>query len=100
MTTTLFVCHEGQRTGAPLLLLWLIRWLLANTAIRPVVALMRDGPLREEFSALCPTYTFSTRPVAERWHRRLRRRLHSTQTNDPDTWLAGSWPGSTPIAST
>jgi len=89
MTTTLFVCHEGQRTGAPLLLLWLIRWLLANTAIRPVVALMRDGPLREEFSALCPTYTFSTRPVAERWHRRLRRRLHSTQTNDPDAWLAG-----------
>ena len=75
MTTTLFVCHEGQRTGAPLLLLWLIRWLLANTAIRPVVALMRDGPLREEFSALCPTHTFSTRPVAERWHRRLRRRL-------------------------
>jgi len=88
MTTTLFVCHEGQRTGAPLLLLWLIRWLLANTAIRPVVALMRDGPLREEFSALCPTYTFSTRPVAERWHKRLRRRLTPSQTSDPDTWLA------------
>jgi len=89
MTTTLFVCHEGQRTGAPLLLLWLIRWLLANTAIRPVVALMRDGPLREEFSALCPTYTFITQPVAERWHRRLRRRLLTTHTNDPDAWLAG-----------
>jgi glycosyltransferase involved in cell wall biosynthesis len=89
MTSTLFVCHEGQRTGAPLLLLWLIRWLLANTAIRPVVALMRDGPLREEFSALCPTYTFSTRPVAERWHKRLSRRLANSQTGDPDTWLAG-----------
>jgi glycosyltransferase involved in cell wall biosynthesis len=88
MTSTLFVCHEGQRTGAPLLLLWLIRWLLANTAIRPVVALMRDGPLREEFSALCPTYTFSTRPVAERWHKRLSRRLTSSQTGDPEAWLA------------
>jgi len=88
MTTTLFVCHEGQRTGAPLLLLWLIRWLLANTSISPVVALMRDGPLREEFSALCPTYTFSTRPVAERWHKRLRRRLTSSPTGDPDDWLA------------
>ena len=89
MTTTLFVCHEGQRTGAPLLLLWLIRWLMANTTIRPVVALMRDGPLREEFSALCPTYTFSTRPVAERWHKRLHRRLLSNHTNDPGAWLAG-----------
>ena len=88
MTTTLFVCHEGQRTGAPLLLLWLIRWLLANTSIRPVVALMRDGPLRDEFAALCPTYTFITRPVAERWHKRLSRRLTNSQTGDPDGWLA------------
>ena len=72
--TTLFVCHEGQRTGAPLVLLWLIRWLVAHTTIRPVVALMRDGPLRQEFEALCPTHTF-TRPVAEPWTRRLRRRI-------------------------
>jgi len=87
MKTTLFVCHEGQRTGAPLLLLWLIRWLLANTSIRPVVALMRDGPLRQEFGAICPTYTF-TKPVAERWHKRLQRRFIATQTTDPEAWLA------------
>jgi glycosyltransferase involved in cell wall biosynthesis len=88
MTTTLFVCHEGQRTGAPLVLLWLIRWLVAHTSIRPVVALMRDGPLREEFSVVCPTFTFSTRPVAERWHKRLGRRLRASKTSNPDTWLA------------
>lgn len=86
--TTLFVCHEGQRTGAPLLLLWLIRWLVANTSIQPVVALMRDGPLRKEFAALCPTHTFS-RPQAERWTRRLRRRFDPTLCPDPDAWLAG-----------
>jgi len=63
--------------------------VLATTALRPVVALMRAGPLREEFSALCPTYTFITQPVAERWHRRLRRLLLTTHTNDPDAWLAG-----------
>ena len=85
---TLFVCHEGQRTGAPLVLLWLIRWLVANTSIRPVVALMRDGPLRQEFAALCPTHTFS-RPVAERWTRRLRRRFDPSLCPDPDAWLAG-----------
>jgi glycosyltransferase involved in cell wall biosynthesis len=49
---------------------------------------MRDGPLREEFSALCPTYTFSTRPVAERWHKRLSRRLTRSKTGDPEAWLA------------
>jgi glycosyltransferase involved in cell wall biosynthesis len=87
MSTTLFVCHEGQRTGAPLLLLWLIRWLVANTSIQPVVALMREGPLQEEFSAVCPTYTF-VRPIQERWHRRLRRKFSPNAANDPDSWLA------------
>lgn len=87
MPTTLFVCHEGQRTGAPLVLLWLIRWLIANTTIRPEVALMRDGPLREEFAALCPTHTFS-RPTAEPWTRRLRRRFDRSLSPDPETWLA------------
>jgi glycosyltransferase involved in cell wall biosynthesis len=87
MIKTLFVCHEGQRTGAPLLLLWLIRWLKSHTSIQPVVALMRDGPLKAEFSALCPTYTFE-RPGLERWHRRLRRKLLTGPPLDPDGWLA------------
>ena len=84
---TLFVCHEGQRTGAPLVLLWLIRWLKSNSSMQPVVALMRDGPLKEEFSALCPTYTFE-RPGLERWHRRLRRKILPGPPLDPDAWLA------------
>ena len=87
MIKTLFVCHEGQRTGAPLLLLWLIRWLKSHPTIQPVVALMRDGPLKAEFSALCPTYTFE-RPGLERWHRRLRRKLLPGPPLDPDAWLA------------
>jgi glycosyltransferase involved in cell wall biosynthesis len=87
MSTTLFVCHEGQRTGAPLLLLWLIRWLVAHTSIRPVVALMRDGPLRAQFAAICPTHIFS-RPIAEPWQRRVQRRLLRSPSNDPDSWLA------------
>ena len=45
MTTTFFVGHQGQRTGAPLLLLWLIRWLLANTFITQPVAERRHGEL-------------------------------------------------------
>jgi hypothetical protein len=87
MIKTLFVCHEGQRTGAPLLLLWLIRWLKSHTSIQPVVALMRDGPLKAEFSALCPTHTFE-RPGLERWHRRLRRKFLPGPPLDPDAWLA------------
>lgn len=84
----LFVCHEGQRTGAPLLLLWLLRWLTSHTDLEPVVALMRDGPLRQEFSALCPTHPFSPPPLSERWHRRLRRRLAPAASQDPAGWLA------------
>ena len=84
----LFVCHEGQRTGAPLLLLWLLRWLTSHTTLEPVVALMRDGPLQQEFSALCPTHTFTPPPLSERWHRRLQRRLAPAASQDPAGWLA------------
>jgi len=84
----LFVCHEGQRTGAPLLLLWLLRWLKEHSSLQPMVALLREGPLEEEFRTVAPTHTFRPPPVSERWHRRLRRRVLDRAPQDPAGWLA------------
>ncbi|MFN7899989.1 MAG: hypothetical protein ACK5N0_10055 [Synechococcaceae cyanobacterium] len=70
------------------MLLWLIRWLMANSAIRPQVALMRHGPPREEFEAVCPTNSFIRR-TAEPWTRRLRRRF------DPFPSWCGAMPAAT-----
>lgn len=39
-----FCLQEGGTHQYPLLLLRLIRWMLANTSIRPVMALMWDDP--------------------------------------------------------
>jgi glycosyltransferase involved in cell wall biosynthesis len=88
MKRVLFVCHDASRTGAPLLLFWLVRWLVTHNRVEAHVAILRDGPLREEFEALCPTATW--RPAGPTpWTRRLASKLtRRPLAIDPDAWLA------------
>jgi glycosyltransferase involved in cell wall biosynthesis len=51
----LFLSHDAQPHGAQISLLHLVRWLAANTRIRPRILLKRDGPLRQEFAAVGET---------------------------------------------
>ncbi len=73
----LFVSHMATRSGAPLLLLWLLRWLMEHGQdVDPAVVLLSDGPLRPEFEALAPTVTWSQplfQPLRERLATRLGR---------------------------
>jgi glycosyltransferase involved in cell wall biosynthesis len=88
MKRVLFVCHDASRTGAPLILFWLLRGLVAHEAVEAHVAILRDGPLRQDFEALCPTETwrpFQPTPWQERLVAKVRRRPLSV---DPDAWLA------------
>jgi glycosyltransferase involved in cell wall biosynthesis len=59
----LFVSHDASRTGAPLLLLWLVQWLRQHSSIEVSAILMRDGPLRREFEKVCPTYFWNPPPL-------------------------------------
>ena len=88
MKRVLFVCHDASRTGAPLMLLWLVRGLLAHPSVEAHVAILRDGPLREDFEALCPTETWRpSRPTP--WQQRLAAKVSRRPlTVDPDAWLA------------
>ena len=52
--TVLFISHDAHRTGAPLLLLCLLKWLKNNTNVPFEVLLRQDGALRREFEALAP----------------------------------------------
>jgi glycosyltransferase involved in cell wall biosynthesis len=54
----LFICHDACRTGAPLLLLNLLKWLKKNANVSFEVLLLRDGPLHSEFAALAPVHIF------------------------------------------
>ncbi len=51
----LFLGHDATRTGAPLLLLGIIKWLKAHSAITPAVLLKRGGELALEYGAIAPT---------------------------------------------
>ncbi len=51
----LFVSHMATRSGAPLLLLWLWRWLMQHErGIDPAVVLLSEGSLRPDFEAPAP----------------------------------------------
>jgi glycosyltransferase involved in cell wall biosynthesis len=63
--TVLFVSHSGSRTGSPIVLLEIVRWIRSNTDIRCSVLFWAGGSLVPEFEELAPC-----------------RVLHSAQTNN------------------
>jgi glycosyltransferase involved in cell wall biosynthesis len=51
----LFISHEADRSGAPIVLLRLLRWLKSHSGLQARVLLQRGGELRAEFEAVAPT---------------------------------------------
>ena len=82
----LFVGHDASRTGAPIVLLQLLRWLKTNTDLHFGVLLGHGGPLVDEYRSLAPTWVVSDVveqsqglfpyldrvPGLKRWRRALR----------------------------
>lgn len=52
----LFVSHDATRTGAPIVLLHLLRWLRSNTKINITLLLKQGGEMEGEFESLAKTY--------------------------------------------
>ncbi|QQL50201.1 glycosyltransferase family 4 protein [Mucilaginibacter ginkgonis] len=53
----LFIVHDAARSGAPVLLLYFLRWLkVYDNEIKFDVLILRDGPLRKDFEALAKTF--------------------------------------------
>ena len=65
MEPVLFVSHQATRTGAPHVLLHLLRWVRANTDLDVHVLLLRPGPLEPEFSALGPLTVLTDVPLGQ-----------------------------------
>ena len=61
----LFIGHDAGRTGAPFVLLNLLKWLKSNTTIPFEVLLRQGGALEPEFCKLAPTYRLHG------WHSRF-----------------------------
>ncbi len=54
----LFISHDASRTGAPLLLLYLLQWLKSNTNIEIHVLLKTGGDIEKEFLAFDGCYNY------------------------------------------
>src|SRR5687767_3217612 len=79
MKRILFIGHEAERTGAPIILLHLLRWIKTN---RPdfiiEMLLLRDGELRDSYEKFVKVYVVPPRrmpQIVERGMRFVRRRL-------------------------
>jgi len=57
--SVLFISHDASRTGAPIVLLHLLRWIKDNSNISFQIILRNGGELEEEFRAIAPTFIFS-----------------------------------------
>ena len=85
----LFLGHEASRTGAPLALLLLMRWLQENSAHRCELFLKTGGELEAEYAAAVPTTNLETAtrrnlperlrgaltPRSRRWQEKIHRRV-------------------------
>ena len=58
----LFVSHDATPTGAPYLLLHLLRWFRENSKLQFKIALKKSGPLEAQFRELGPTAVFESDP--------------------------------------
>jgi glycosyltransferase involved in cell wall biosynthesis len=85
----LFVSHDATRTGAPIVLLHLLRWLQAHSARPFSVIVRRPGDLSPEFTKVAETLLLDER-TPNSVLRRLTKRL-GHQTEVPAAWRDRDW---------
>lgn len=71
----LFVSHEATRTGAPLMLLWCLRWMRDHSDLDFSVVLRQGGELASEFAKVAPVSLVYGEPPGTRTPQRVLRRL-------------------------
>jgi glycosyltransferase involved in cell wall biosynthesis len=77
----LFLGHDAGLTGAPLLLLELIKWLKANSTIRTSLLLKRGGEIQAAYQEVTPTHFHCENPGL---HWRLLRKLRLARDMRPN----------------
>ena len=60
MTKILFISHDASRTGAPILLLRLIKEVKKTALVKIIILLKNGGELEKDFETLGPTFIWNT----------------------------------------
>ncbi|MCC3153808.1 glycosyltransferase family 4 protein [Hymenobacter sp. BT770] len=77
MKKILFISHEATRTGAPIVLLHLIRWLKEQTDLEPSVLILKGGgDMQVDFEQIANTFVWRKNPPMSRWKRNIKRLLN------------------------
>src|SRR5438477_6804461 len=73
----LFIGNDASRTGAPVLLLELIKWVGTHSSFQPSVLLKRGGEIERDYHAIAPTRCLAeeNEKLNRRVHRQVLRRL-------------------------
>jgi glycosyltransferase involved in cell wall biosynthesis len=58
----LYVSHDANRAGAPILSLHILRWLQANKDVTLGIMLLKGGSLEGEFAKIAPTMIVESKP--------------------------------------
>lgn len=72
----LFVGHDSRRSGAPILLLEIIKWFKKNTSYEIIILLKKGGALIEEYQKLGKTIIFYENFPSLHWRIRKIRNLN------------------------
>lgn len=62
MNKVLFISHDASRTGAPILLLNLLKWLKTHADFGFDILLLRDGELKQEFAKYGDVFVWYPKP--------------------------------------
>ena len=89
----LFICHEASRTGAPIVLLNLLRWLRDDGRYELGTVLIRSGDLAPAFEQVSRVFYVQEHPGRPRRVAALRRTAWNQQTQD----LSRSLPSHVPM---
>lgn len=76
----LFVSHAANRSGAPLVLLELLRYLKRNTPHKATVLSLRSGPLNDDFAREATVLTSASALVRTSKIGAAQRRLHGAES--------------------
>lgn len=78
----LFLGHDASRSGAPLLLLEIVKWLRENSSFEMEIFLKRGGLIEEEYMKVACTYCPQGRSQSS--FRKALRKLHLVGNREPD----------------
>ena len=78
----LFISHEASRSGAPIVLLHLLKWIKKNTSLQFEILLLTSGPLRADFEQLGKTFLLSELTGGHTYPARIKRKLLKTSLDD------------------